>query len=485
MADTATIGGLDTDLVDGIIARATAPGFDRFQAQLRSSGYCARPVRLRGQVCDHNGTRVWSTATEPDGVLRKACGNRREAVCPSCAERYRQDAYHLIAAGLRGGKGIPDTVSQHPLIFATLTAPSFGPVHTGALGTDGEPRRCRARRNKPTCPHGRPLHCTEIHDDNDPCLGEPLCPECFDYRAAVLWNNLLGELWRRTTIYLPRKLAAALGVTQKHLRQLVRASYVKVAEYQHRGLVHLHVVIRLDRAMPKDRAAEIRRPGPTFTTQLLEDALRAAAAAVTVPVPEELGSGYVTWGEQLDVKHVGEEAAIKPRRCAGYLAKYSTKATEQAGGVLHRVDRRIVDQLPVREHVREFMRQAFDLDDQAQPERRIGRNAHNFGYRGHCLTKSRRYSTTFKAMREERERHVHQQLLANAKTPEAQRRLAELGRDGRVSNFTFAGVGHLTTAEAFLAAQSAAQAREARRLAWDERANQLCRVEPTREEQAG
>ena len=48
--------------------------------------------------------------------------------------------------------------------------------------------------------------------------GEPLCRECFDYAGAVLWNNLLGELWRRTTIYLPRKLARRLGVTQKRLQ---------------------------------------------------------------------------------------------------------------------------------------------------------------------------------------------------------------------------------------------------------------------------
>ena len=89
------------ELLDGIIARAARPDFPAFEAQLRSSGYCARPVRLRGTIetCDHHGRRrVWSTADEPDGVLRKACGNRREAVCPPCAERYRQDAYQLIAA---------------------------------------------------------------------------------------------------------------------------------------------------------------------------------------------------------------------------------------------------------------------------------------------------------------------------------------------------------------------------------------------------
>src|SRR5262249_28628549 len=163
------------------------------------------------------------------------------------------------------------------------------------------------------------------------------------------------------TIYLPRKLARRLGVTQKKLKRLVRAAYVKVAEYQHRGLVHVHVVIRLDRAMPDYRAETLRPPDGRFTAELLEDALRAAADAVTVPVPAEVGGGYVTWGPQLDVQHIGADRALEPGRCAGYLAKYATKATEQAGGVLHRVDEHDVDQLPVREHVKTYLRTAFEL----------------------------------------------------------------------------------------------------------------------------
>jgi hypothetical protein len=223
----AETGGLDPDLLAGIVRRASAPGFDRFRSQLRSSGYCARPVRLRGEVCDQHGHRVWSTDREPDGVLRKACGNRREAVCPSCAERYRQDAYHLIGAGLRGGKGVPASVSAHPFVFATLTAPSFGHVHTRPLDRHGNPRGCRPRRDAPVCPHGVRLSCGRVHGEDDPCLGQSLCTECFDHQAAVIWNNTLGELWRRTTVYLPRHLAAVLGMTQRRLRRLARISYVR------------------------------------------------------------------------------------------------------------------------------------------------------------------------------------------------------------------------------------------------------------------
>ena len=63
-------------------------------------------------------------------MLYTPCGDRRASVCPACAETYRRDTYQLIRAGLTGGKGIPDTVAAHPCVFATFTAPSFGPVHT-------------------------------------------------------------------------------------------------------------------------------------------------------------------------------------------------------------------------------------------------------------------------------------------------------------------------------------------------------------------
>jgi hypothetical protein len=88
------------ELLDELARRAQAVDVVRLDKRLGSAGYCVHPVRLKGhiEVCDgHGRRRVWSTDDEPDGILRKACGNRREAVCAPCAERYRQDAYHLIA----------------------------------------------------------------------------------------------------------------------------------------------------------------------------------------------------------------------------------------------------------------------------------------------------------------------------------------------------------------------------------------------------
>src|SRR4051795_5638856 len=189
---TATAAPPPTGVLAEVLARASdADQWARFERQLRSAGYCRHPVRLRGQVdgvdVETGEVRtIFSTAAEPDGTLLKCCGNRREAVCPSCAEVYRGDAFQLVAAGLGGGKGVPESVSGHPVVFATLTAPSFGPVHSRRLGPTGEARRCRPRRDAPVCAHGVAMSCGELHQDDDPCRGEPLCGECFDYEHAVL-----------------------------------------------------------------------------------------------------------------------------------------------------------------------------------------------------------------------------------------------------------------------------------------------------------
>ncbi len=72
------------------------------------------------------------------GVTHVRCGNRRAEVCPSCSRLYAADTFHLIRAGVTGGKTVPESVAENPLVFATVTAPSFGPVH----GRRDGGRRC-------------------------------------------------------------------------------------------------------------------------------------------------------------------------------------------------------------------------------------------------------------------------------------------------------------------------------------------------------
>ncbi|MGH2941353.1 MAG: replication initiator [Solirubrobacteraceae bacterium] len=97
---------------------------------------------------------MYSTADEPDRALMVRCGNRREAWCPSCAYEYRGDMWQLVYAGLAGGRrGVPESGAGRPQVFATLTAPSFGAVHTIRDGW-----ACRSeRRDK-----GVPEHLIEM-----------------------------------------------------------------------------------------------------------------------------------------------------------------------------------------------------------------------------------------------------------------------------------------------------------------------------------
>src|SRR5690242_11874943 len=199
---------LNTQLLD----RATRPDYHQWLAGTAAAGGCTRPVRLHGTIRDLDPAtgevlRTLDTDTLPDRVLYVPCGDRRASVCPACAETYRADTYQLIKAGLAGGKGVPDTVAGHPCVFATFTAPSFGPVHTRRQQANGRPARCRPRRKHAVCPHGRRTSCGLRHEEADPCLGRPLCPDCYDYQGAVVWNAHAPELWRRTTIAIRRHIA--------------------------------------------------------------------------------------------------------------------------------------------------------------------------------------------------------------------------------------------------------------------------------------
>ncbi|MER5524567.1 replication initiator [Streptomyces sp. NPDC002677] len=310
--------------------------------QISTLGGCAHPIRLTG-----HRTRLDSTTGEildhldsgqlPAGELLVRCGNRRATRCPACSTVYRYDTYQLIAAGLRGGKTVPASVAAHPRVFATLTAPGFGPVH-----------------NQPDT--GR-CHCGHTHRDDDPLLGTPLNPEHYDYTGAVLWNAHAPALWARFTTHLRREIAKAAGLTQRALRDHATLSYAKVAEYQKRGQVHFHAVIRLD-----GPTGPTSTPPAWATVQLLDHAVRAAATRTLVhhdgePPKQPQPTGDVPasppqasdrtvqlvfrFGRQIDVRAVrGTDftgsGPVTEQHVAGYIAKYATKGAETTTGTLDR-----------------------------------------------------------------------------------------------------------------------------------------------------
>ncbi|MFJ8566491.1 replication initiator protein RepSA [Streptomyces sp. NPDC093514] len=408
MTDTATAAGLDPATLSDLLRVAGAPGFDRLHEQIRRTGGCAAPVRLSGGTklldpATRTVIHAYTTDTEPGGVLRVACGNRRASRCPACAWTYAGDTYHLIRAGLVGdpAKGTPQTIRNHPRVFATLTAPSFGPVH-----------------NRPGT---RPCRCGIRHPEDAGELGTPLDPSTYDYAGAVLWNNHASELWRYFTIYLRREIAARAGLTQKAAREQSRVSFGKVAEYQKRGSVHFHAVIRFDGPDGPDG------PPPAWATlDLLTDAIHAAAARVRVIVPARPEHGFVNdwvlqWGEQIDVQPIGafgNGEDLTEQAVASYVAKYATKAAETTGTVDHPVgNKEALLLLGVPDHPRRLMEACMDLD-RAYPDRRLRAWAHMLGFRGHFSTKSRSYSTTLGALRQVRADYRAAQQRASLGLPD-------------------------------------------------------------------
>ncbi|MEV5571116.1 replication initiator [Spirillospora sp. NPDC052269] len=388
------------------------PDYPRLAARLRRLNGCAQPIHLRGHV-EHRdpltGEQLhrYTTATEPGGVLRVACKTRRASRCPACAETYRADTYQLIRAGLVGGKGVPNSVTSHPAAFVTLTAPSFGTVHTRREKND-HVQPCTPRRNAGTCPHGRRQSCTTRHTTDDARLGEPLCPDCYDYAGSVLFNALAPELWRRFTLALRRRVAKAAGLTLTELTAAATLSFAKVAEYQRRGIVHFHAVIRLD-----GPDGPTSPPPPWATYNALATAITQAVPAVTVTTPNAPGvpSRRLTWGTQFDIRPISNTGDLTDQAVAGYIAKYATKAAECVGTLDRRINQADnLNALPVTPHARRLIAECLRLgafEDLAGL--RLTEWAHMLGFRGHFSTKSRRYSTTLGALRQARITHNQQQ----------------------------------------------------------------------------
>jgi replication initiator protein RepSA len=461
---TAATAALAPEPVLGSGARATADDttarehFRRWEREYAADSGCSHPIQLRSR------TDMIDLATGElaplYGQVSAECGNRREAVCPACSAVYKRDARQLVRAGLAGGKGIPDTIAAHPCVFATLTAPSFGPVHARRMrGKTVLP--CRPRRDAKgrRCPHGRDISCPTRHVEDDPRLGQPMCPDCYDYTAAVLFNAYAGDLWRRFITYLPRQLARRLGITQKQLRSVVRLRFIKVAEYQARGVVHFHAVIRLDAP-----GEDYQPPPAAIDADLLGEAIGQAAAAVRLTVTAPDGSPVtLTFGspQGTDVRPIrrdditGTGQPLHRQAVANYIAKYTTKTLSVPGlpslRLRHDTD---IEQLRCPAHYWRMITTAWQLG----PKFRAW--AHMLGYGGHFLTKSRRYSVTFGQLRAARTEHRRALRPADADRDAWGRTLDETVVLILGTTWSYAGIGHAAiTSGAELALASADMAR--------------------------
>jgi hypothetical protein len=398
-----------------MVRRASSPSFDTWWDTAERCGFCASPIRL--EASDEFGRQRH--------VLTR-CNNRRATACPSCSDLYARDIWQLIHAGLDGGHhGIPNTVADHPQLFVTLTAPSFGAVHT--IRRNGE---CHPGSRQAThCGHGRIVRCDCTHGTEDPAVGQPLCSDCYDYVGHVLFAWHAPELWRRFTIRLRRSLAQELR-TRGADPKGTRLSFVKVVELQRRGVPHFHAVVRLDAASPPGEAPS--PPDANLETGGFVEVVRRAAVDTRLAI----GDGVILrFGEQLDIKcisgasMVGADIDIHNRRVAGYLAKYVTKSVTDLGLDARRLSEEAIDQIDVTDHVRRILQTIVSVAREDRYQEMV-LWLHTLGFRGHVTSKSRQFSTTMKALRDQRAAWRREQADSGSEGATVQPLMWEFNRSG-------------------------------------------------------
>ena len=133
MTEPTRVGGVLPEVLAEVVDRA-GHGYERWAELVAQAGYCHHPIRLAGRIDQADRTTsevhtVYDSEREPDGVLLKACGTRREPRCPSCAPptgptptSSSPPVSRAARASLSPWQGTPAVGDLHP--------PSFGRVHT-------------------------------------------------------------------------------------------------------------------------------------------------------------------------------------------------------------------------------------------------------------------------------------------------------------------------------------------------------------------
>jgi hypothetical protein len=222
----------------------------------------------------------------------------------------------------------------------------------------------------------------------------------------VLWNAHVSALWARTTHRLYREAARTAEMSTRALRAVVRLSYIKVVEFQARGLVHVHVVVRADGGV-----GPAEPPPPWLDAALLSDAIGRAVAGAGVAVPPIWGTPLrrARWGAQLDVRVLATGDDADTTAIAAYVAKYATKTADGTTWLAHRIRTRAeIERLVVRPHIAAMVKTAWALGARRElAALRLRDHAHTLGYPGQFSSKSVRFSTTFTALRRARADYVH------------------------------------------------------------------------------
>jgi len=209
------------------------------------------------------------------------CMNRESARCPSCSRVTTKDWAAIMRSGVFNP---PSSAPPSRWMFLTLTAPSFGPVHY-------VPRD-----------HQRKLRCacgaTHKPRRDDHLRGSSVHPNTYRYDDQVRWNRDSGRLFDRTRAALAARIPGL--------------SYAAVREWQSRGTIHLHVILRVPSTVP-------------VSTDDVVDICRATSTV------SPIDDNHARWGKQIDCRITDPGSQARTIGYMGKMISYSVK--DVAGGL--------------------------------------------------------------------------------------------------------------------------------------------------------
>ena len=325
---------------------------------------------------------------------------------------------------------------------------------------------------------------------DDPKLGQPLCPDCYDYPAHVVWNNQAGELWRRTKQAIERRLGqlarrrgvppiwVPCGDGKYRLVDPVRVAHGKAAEYQARGAVHFHALLRLDGYDPS-HPDQLLPPPAVITVADLDDAIRRAARAISYRTPSASGPARrlahrLGHRDRHPRHHHGRHRHRSPTWPSPATWPSTPPRAPRSPATPPPASPptpSTCTPTPTAPTPERLIAACWDIG--ADPDyTSLRRWAHMLGFGGHFLTKARRYSVRFADLRQARIRYRRGQDTGPEHGPI---RTADHTDDETiliVGTFSYAGTGWRTTGDALLANTAADQARKRRQAGHDELADE-------------
>ena len=430
----------------------------RARARLRASGAPARRRRATADAATGEVVREFASEGEPDGVLLTPCGNRRAHVCAACSEVYRGDAWQLVVVGAARRQGRARD-GRRRIRWCSRRSPRRASGRcTRSASAGGKRLPCRPRSRGETCPHGRSLACGKRHARRRSVPGRGDLPGLLRLRAV-----------RRCGTTTRAGCSSARGPTssassparpasrRRRAREQVRVSYVKVAEFQRRGVVHFHTLWRLDaRRRRADRAARAVRRAAARRRD------HRGAAEVDRP-RRSRGRRPVRLGHASTRCARSTSAATWQRRRAWRATSPSTRPSPprtpaaSASGSRRRTS---CDDLRCREHARRLITSAW----------RLGRPRRGRRQADAALGAPVRLRRALLHQEPPLLHHLQGAARGARRVRRGRRATGEAAAKSdhnliHVSAWSYAGRGYRKAGDALLAASSHARAREHRRLA--------------------